>query len=348
VGKEVKKNILTLLGSVLILAFTGCGTAIDNLNAFKPHPMEKTELMPSQKALKGEKFKVVIMSVEDAHFKLARNANLGVALRRMLETEIGIDQSIEILDRQASDKFEDEIKLGEMNGDVEGENILLDSANYAVVGELKNASFTSRFIQRSSWVDKEGRRHYIPAHYIYTAEVDGQIKIYELPSMKIQKIIPFSDNQTRSEDSKFLGKNVRVDHGLINKAGEDAIHAARIELKNFLAPRGYLIGGRSYEGDRIIKISLGYGNGVKEGDDIEIKTKKKVINQLTEEESIEEYVVGYGTVSDKIQRKTAWVHLDSEVEGEMVRLGDEVKVIYTKDFMDYVNDAGKMVNNVTK
>jgi|GEM_PF-1084927 len=340
-------NISTVVGTVMLMIFTGCGTAIENLSAFKPDNMQRAELMPSQKALAGEKFKVVIMSVEDKDFKVAKDANLGQALRRMLESEIGIDQSIEILDRAATQKFEEEIKLGEMNG-VEGESILLDSANYAVVGELKNASFTSRFIERSSWVDKKGYRHVIPAHYIYTADVDGQIKIYELPSMKIKKIIAFSDNKQRSEDSKFLGNRIVVDHGLLNKAGEDAIHTARIELKNFLAPKGYVIGGRSLDGARIIQISLGYENGVKEGDSVQIKTKKITINQLTEATSVEEYVVGEATVSDKIQKKTAWAHLDKELPGEMVHLGDEVKIIYTKDFMDYVNDAGSVMNKLAK
>jgi len=343
-----KGSISTIIGVLSIMLLSGCGTAIDNLSAFKQHHMEKAELMPSQKLLAGEKLKVIIMSVEDAGFATAKSANLGNALTRMLESEIGRDQAINILDRSATKKFADEIKLDEMNGVSTGENILLDSANYAVVGELKNASFTSRFVARSSWIDDKGRRHVIPSHYIYTAEVDGQIKIYELPSMKIVKIIPFSDNKNRNEDSRFLGSRTYVDHGLVNKAGEDAIHAARIELKNFLAPRGYLIGGRSLDGDRIIKISLGSKNGILEGDSIEIFTKKKVVNQLTDEITIEKYKVGFATVSDKIQEKSAWAHLDEEVEGESVRLGDEVKVIYSKGFMDYVNDAGKYANSLSK
>jgi len=343
-----KRHLFTLMTSALILLFTGCGTAIENLNVYQPEPIQKAELMPSQQALAGEKFKVVVMSVEDSGFKIAKSANLGRALTKMLENEIGRDQSIDILDRSVAEKFENEIKLDEMNGATSGENALLDSANYIVLGELKNASFTSRFVQRKTWIDSKGYTHVIPAHYNYTAEVDGQIKIYELPSMKIKKIIAFSDNKTRSEDSKFLGDRVRVDNGLINKAGEDAIHSARIELKNFLAPKGYLIGARSYDGNRIIKISLGLNNGIQEGDIVEIRTKKVVTNQLTEQTEEEIYKVADATVSDKIQRNTAWAHLNEEVPGEEIHLGDEVKVVYTKSVMDYVNDAGKLVNRMSK
>jgi len=342
------QRLYILFATTLVILFSGCGTAIDNLSVYKPDQIERAELMPSQKALSGEKFKVVIMSVDDGAFHVAKNANLGQALTRMLENEIGRDQAIEILDRSATKKFEEEIKLDEMNGVAVGENILLDSANYAVVGELKNASFTSRFVQRSKWVDSKGRVLIIPSHYVYTAEVDGQIKIYELPSMKIKKIIAFSDNKSRNEDSRFLGTRVYVDNGLIIKAGEDAIHTARIELKNFLAPKGYLIDSRSSGGDRIIKISLGSDNGIKEGDKVEITTQKAVVNQLTEETSIESYKVAEATVSDKIQKKTAWAHLDSEVSGERIRLGDEAKVVYKKGFMDYVNDAGKFANSIAK
>lgn len=341
-------KIVLIVSIVFTLLFTGCGTVIDNLSVYKPHPIEKAELMPAQHALSGEKFKVVITSVEDKGFKIAQEANLGQALTRMLESEIGRDQSIEILDREATKRFEDEIKLNEMNGVFDDDNTVLQSANYLVVGELQNASFTSRFVQRSTWVSKDGKRYSIPAHYVYTAEVDGQIKIYELPSMKIKKVIAFSDNKKRSEDSKFLGTKVRTDYGLINKAGEDAIYSARIALKNFLAPKGYLIDSRTYDDEYIIKISMGRNNGLKEGDVVVISTKKTIHNELMGTSEVETYKVGEAIISDKIQEKTAWAHLDMEVEGESIHLGDEVKVIYSKDFMDYVNDTGKMLNSFGK
>jgi hypothetical protein len=335
-----------LLNGLAVLFFTGCGTAIDNLGVFQQDPIERAELMPSQKALKGEKLKVVVMSVEDKNFRLARSANLGEALTKMIETEIGRDRAVDILDRSISNRFEEELKLNELNelnGVDTEENMLLASADYAVVGELKNANFNSRFVKRSVWVDKKGNKYVTPSHYIYSAVVNGQIKIFELPSMKLKKIISFSDTESRSEDSRYLGSRIPVDHGLLNAAGANAIRSARIELKNFLAPKGYLIGARSYDGDRIVKISLGSNNGLQEGDRIEIRTHKTVINQLSEEESVESYRVAFATVSDKIQERTSWAILDEVLEGEKIRLGDEVKVIYSKGFFDYVQDARSLI-----
>jgi len=327
----------------ILFFFSGCGTAIDNLGVFQPEPIQRAELMPSQKALKGEKLKVVVMAVEDANFDLAKRANLGKALTRMIETEIGRDKAVDILDRSVSERFEEELKLTELNGEDNEDNMLLASADYAVVGELKNASFNSRFIARSSWTDKKGKTYVTPAHYIYEAAVDGQIKFFELPSMKLKKIISFSDTESRSEDSRFLGNRVRVDQGMLNRAGSNAIRSARIELKNFLAPKGYLIDARTYDGDHIIKISLGLNNGLKEGDLIEITTKKRVTNQLTEESNVESYLVAYATVSNKIQERTAWAQLDEVLDGEEIRLGDEVKVVYSKSFFDYVHDAKSLI-----
>jgi len=338
--------------SLLLASFTfflsGCGTAIDNLNAYQQDIIEKAEHMPSQKALAGEKFKVIVMNVEDKGFKVAKSANLGPALTRMLESEIGRDQAIDILDRSVSDKFAQEIQLNEMSGADISENSLLELADFAVVGELKNASFTSRFVQVQYWTDKKGYTHVIPAHYIYTAEVSGQIKIYELPSMKIKKIISFSDNQRRSEDSKFLGRRAYVDNGLVNKAGENAIHSSRLEIKNFLAPKGYVIGARSFDGKKILKISLGSENGAKEGDSIDITTKKNVTDQLTEKTEVELYVIAHGTISNQIQKKSAWILVDDVSDGERVRLGDEAKIVYKKGFSDYMNDAGKLANSFSK
>jgi len=346
--KLIKQKILFLIAPISMLFLTGCGTAIDNLNVFQQDLIEKAELMPSQKALNGDKLKVVVMSVEDSSFKLAKSANLGAALTRMIETEIGRDQAIDILDRSVAKKFENEMKLNELNGLDSEDNALVSSADYIVVGELKNASFSSRFVARSSWVDKEGKRHVTPSYYVYSANVGGQIKIFELPSNKIKKIISFSDYARRSEDSRFLGERVKVDHGLLNEAGEGAIHLARIELKNFLAPKGYLIGARSYDGDRIVKISLGLNNGLKEGDAIEIITKKKIINQITEEVEIESHKIAFATVSDKIQERSAWAHLDEIAEGETVHLGDEVRVIYSKGFSDYMSDTGNFLNKLSR
>ncbi len=346
----MKKGILQVGITALaaLVSLSGCGAAIENLNAYKPYEIPRADIMPSKEAIKGGKIKVVIMSVDDSGFAAARSSNLGEGINRMIETKIAKDRAIEILDRSATQKFEDEIRLNEMNGAVSSDNALLDSANYAIAAELKNASFTSRFVQTQRWTDDKGKVHVIPAHYIYTAEVDGQIKIYELPSMRIDKIIPFSDNKRRSEDSKFLGKRAYVDNGLMSNAAEDAIHAARIELKNFFAPKGYLIEARRDGSDTIIKISLGSQDGIKEGDELEVLTRKRTTNLLTEEESVELHRVAVAKVSNQIQAKSAWAAIESEIDGEQIRLGDEVKVLYSKGFMDYMNDMGRLGNSLAK
>ncbi len=340
-------NIVSVT-AVSLLLFSGCGTGIANLNAYRPYEIPRADVMPSKQALKGEKVKVVITSIDDSGFNEARSANLGKALMRMIETKIAKDKAIEVLDRSATQKFEDEMRLSEMNGVVSEDNIILDSADYAISGELKNASFTSRFVQARQWTDDKGKVYVTPAHYVYTAEVDGQIKIYALPSMRIEKIIPFSDNKSRNEDSKFLGKRAYVDHGLLNKAAEDAIHGARIELKNFFAPKGYIIEARELDGDKIVKISLGSQDGIKEGDELEIFTKKRVQNLLTEDESIESHRIARAKISDKIQKRSAWAEIEDELDGDEIHLGDEVKVLYTKGFMDYMNDMGRLTNSLAK
>jgi len=325
-----KRKLTTLFVLSGVLFFSGCGTAIENLNAFKQDHIQKSEVMPSAKEITSGKHKVIIMDVEG----YGVSSQLGQTLTREIESEIVSDQSVELLDRAASNRFKREIKLSEMNGVSTNDNVLLQSADYAIVGELRKASFTSQYVKRTVGVDGNGKKFEVPSHFIYKAEVSGQIKIYELPSMKIKKTVPFSATKTRAEDSNYGNRGLKSDPALVSKAAVAGIHKAKYEIKNFLTPKGYLIGARSLDSDRIIRLSLGSNNGIKEGDKIEIFTKTIVVNQLTDKEMVEERKIGFATVSDQIDSTTSYARLDSVNEGDTIHIGDRVSVLYEKSFME--------------
>ncbi len=254
--------------------------------------------------------------------------------------------TVEILDRTIADKFEDEIRLSEMSNADATNDIDLTAAKYAISGSLSNAHFASTFIQARRWIDKEGKTHYIPAHYIYKASVSGILKIYAIPSMKILKTIEFSDNVTRSEDSRFYGHQHYPSDvsGMLLTAGASAIHATRHTFKNYLAPKGYIMEQRIHDDERIVQVSIGKADGLVTGNEVDVYTTVSSINPFTDEQEIQSYKIATGIVSDQLSEHRAWIILEDYTQEP--KLGDYIKAVYSKQFSDYLNDAGRVLNNL--
>jgi hypothetical protein len=304
--------------------------------------------MPSKEEIKSGKTKVVLTRIDDRDFQLAQQANLGQSLLVELERELSQSGTVEVLDREISRKFENEIRLSELDEDSQMSELELSVAKYAISGSLSNAQFTSRFTQTMRWYDKEGKVHVIPAHYNYTASVSGILKIYAIPSMKILKTIEFSDNTSRREDSRFLGNNHRpLDAaGMINKAGRSAIHSTRHDFKNFLAPKGYIMEQRDDGSTTIVHVSIGSADGLETGEDVEIFTVRSTINPFTDEEEVQSVKIADGIISNKLTEHRAWIIIKDKTQE--IKMGDYVKASYSKEFGDYLNDFSKVYNGFTQ
>lgn len=333
---------------ISLLFFSGCGATIDSIEAFTPIPLEKSAFMPSKEEIKSGKTKVVLTRIDDRDFQLARQANLGQSLLVELERELSQSGTVEVLDREISRKFENEIRLSELDEDSQMSELELSVAKYAISGSLSNAQFTSRFTQTLRWYDKEGRVHVIPAHYSYTASVSGILKVYAIPSMKILKTIEFSDNTSRREDSRFLGNNHRpLDvQGMINKAGRSAIHSTRHAFKNFLAPKGYIMEQRDDGSTSIVHVSIGSAYGLETGEDVEIFTVRSTTNPFTDEQEVQSVKIADGIISNKLTEDRAWIIIENKTQE--IKIGDYIKATYSKEFADYFNDITKVYNDFTQ
>ena len=333
---------------LFIILLSGCSATIDSIEEYTPVPLERSDFMPTKEEIKSGKTKVVLTRIDDKHFKLAQRANLGQSLYIELERELSASGTVEILDRQIAEKFEDEIRLSELSEVSQTDEIELSVAKYAISGSLSNAQFTSRFVQTQRWVDKEGRTLIIPAHYNYQAYVSGILKIYSIPSMKVLKTIEFSDYTRRSEDSSYYGDSYYPADvsGMLNRAGRSAIHSTRHEFKNFLAPKGYVMEQRTDGSTSIVRVSIGSLDGLKTGEKVQIFTSESTINPLTEEEEIQDIKIADGIVSNKLDEHRAWIIIDESTRA--IKLGDYIKARYSKEFFDYFNDIAKAYNNIAQ
>ncbi|MNJ73538.1 hypothetical protein D3C77_703420 [compost metagenome] len=66
---------------------------------------------------------------------------------------------------------------------------------------------------------------------------------------------------------------------------------------------------------------------------LELLSVTRSVTPLTNEASVDSFVVGSAFVSDKIGADNAWVVIDEEVI-DKIRLGQPVRVQYKKSFMD--------------
>lgn len=320
-----------------ILLLSGCGANIGSIEAYVPIPLEKSDFMPSKEEIKGAKTKVVLTPIDDKNFRLAQKANLGQSLFVELEHELSSSGTVEVLDREISKKFENEIRLSELDQDSQMSEVELSAAKYAISGSLSNAQFISRFTQALRYQDKEGKVYVIPAYYKYTASVDGILKIYSIPSMKVVKTIKFSESTSRREDSKFYGHNHRPQDtaGMINKAGKYAIHSTRHEFKNFLAPKGYVMEQRNDGDEIIVQVTIGSADGLKTGEEVSLYSVKSTINPLTDEEEIHDVKIASGTISNKITAHRAWIIIEDKIQD--IKIGDYIKAYYSNGFGDFLN-----------
>lgn len=345
------KKALAALSLTTIL-FTGCGTAISNINAYNKKPLKPTKFMPSKDMISGKSLpKVIIMDLDDSPSKTAAQADLGKSLAGNINSQLSKGKSVDILKRVKKADITEELKLAELSDAMGGEE--LGSANYIIGGKITNASFTREFQAKKGYRNKRGRYVVIPAKLHYTTSVKGYVKIYQLPSLHVVGTFDFEDNKARSEEAptSFLGfgrtdtsHKATRDDGMVREAGADAANTLRLPLKNFFAKRGYVFEKRSDGDDVIVKVTLGAKNGAKEGETVYFYTQEESLNPLTGESYIETIKIGEGTISDQVRPETSWIIVEEVYEGKELRAGDYMKIEYEKEMGDYLNEAGKAIN----
>lgn len=340
-----------LLSSLISLSFLGCGSSIKNIHAYKKDPLPTAEFIPSVDIIKGKSLpKVIILDLDESASKVAQKADLGRSLAGEIDKQLTKGKSVEILKRVTQTTINEEIKLAELSRAIGGDE--LRSANYIIGGSILNASFTSKF-QEKLVVRRKGKAFIIPANYHYITKVKGFVKIYEVPSLKVLATLDFEDNKISDEQTStsYLGlgktqmRGKKEDNSMVREAGADAINTLRIPLKNFFAKKGYIFEKRSQRGDSIVKVTLGAKHGAKKGEKVKFYAVQESLNPLTKEKTRETIEIGEGVISDKIRPESSWVIVSEIYEGKQLKAGDFIQLQYKKEISDFVNSAGKTLNN---
>ena len=337
--------LLLLLASCTII--TSCAPTISNFEKYEKQFLNKTEFMPSKENLENKLPKIAVFALEENSNQVATQSQLGNSIANNIENILSQNRLAELVDRNANVKLQKEISLAEMNktGSYKGPKV----ADYAISGTISNAGFASKYSSGSTFINpRNGQIVAIPPKYTYNAAVAGNIKIYELPSLTVIESIEFAGKKSRSENVQQRGglnlgglqiggeqmKGTDRDDSLVRQAGEDAVDELKVNLKNALAKKGYILEKRVYGKKAIFKISLGSLDGVGQGDKFEITTQSESENPITGLSEIERKVIGSGVIADKIDPKSSWVLIDDKEKIDSIRLGDTVKMKYKKGTFD--------------
>lgn len=334
---------LGLLGTAVLLSFSGCSTTIGNLEEYKPIPLEPSKFIPE--SFDNEKPKVVVFELSNGNNQSAINADIGMTTATELEKYLNESGSVETVDRNAAEKLKGELQLIEMGSDTPYSGPAI--ASYAISGSISNAGMSSKFIEAVQYIDKNGKMRYIPPACIYIANVSGLLKIYELPSMKIALSRPFSETKRQSENGRSARDCGRMDDAsLIRSAAVDAAEEMRHDLKNFFAKKAYISEKRLSKNGKtaIFKIEFGTNDGAKTDDTVEIYTLEENYNPLRKVTTQEEVKIAEAKISKHITQNVCWILIDDPKIAEKVKLGDYVKLHYEKSFLDTLKNSSNMFN----
>ena len=333
--EQVMKKLLLTVGISSAVLLSGCATTIQHPSTYAKSPLQAADIMPSKEEIKGVKLKVVIFNPDDTGIKLAEEAKLGHSIATTLE-QYATKAGVEIVDRNLAKKLQKEIQLAEMQGKPEYQGP--DIADYAITGTVSSVNVGAKFTEASSWVDKKGYTHVTPASCRYSANVAANLRIYKLPALNFSKAITIDDSvstssETRNSSCSFSRESAE---SLARQAAVSAVKDARTDFQNHFAAKAYVLEHRKNDDDFIFKLSRGEDMGFVSESEVHFYHLEASENPITGDISTEEYRIATGTISNQVGTNFAWVVIDDEDEALKVKLGDYVKVEFSKSWHESI------------
>jgi hypothetical protein len=318
---------LALVLGVALLA-GGCGTKLDIPNplAFPIVQMEKAAVMPVLKTAIG-RTRVVVMEPNDP--TSAPRAGLPGAAVSAIE-QILAKGGMEIVDRNVSGKLKDEIELAavkESDKAYEGPDV----ADFAISAVLGNASWSSNYIEPSTYTDKKtGKPVTIPGMHVHGAKANLTIRIYELPTLRLIDTVAAEGSVTKLAQASRASPTRGAE--LMRAAAQEGVVDSRDAILNQFAAKGYVSERRVNAEAKVsyFRTLLSKRSGAKPGQEVEVVTVQKSVDPLTGKTTIGEYKVAKGVMSQAIAEDHSWIIVTDPKEAAQVHLGDIVRAKFEK------------------
>ena len=310
----MKKFILPI---TILALFSGCANKI-NLSDYRPTAVPTNELAPKN-LLQHTQKKAVIIKFKPFSYKGIRLSNIATAT---LQTSLQQSNLIKISKVISQRELKDYIKLTEIEAEG-GDN----SENYAIQGNIENISYTSTY-HPTQYIKIKHKTITIPSYWDYESCADIHINILKLPSLQ-NKYTNLSHACVSHRGGSFQSK--QFNGFIIPKAVKKSVNDAVDQMKNFFAPKGYILRVKKDGDDYIIKISLGKNQGIKPGVSFNIYD----LSKDPDTKEIIPHKIGTAKVGDNtIWKDFCWATVDLN-DNESLKIGDLVKPTFEKSFFSF-------------
>ena len=317
--------------TVGILSFSGCGAEL-NIPEYSKAPLAKTSHMPSKSEMQGIKAKVIMMPIDNNEIDVAQRAKLGNSMISKINSELAEGHSVQIVKRVKKSSYSQllakEVAASELSKEL-GTDV--GQADFIITGQISNATYEHSFTEGYNYEckDSDGNKRtcYAPPRMSYESCVEGNIKVFKLPSLSEAFSKAFDECARTSTEVRSSRDVVRENNSLVREAGLEAADTATYPLKNFFAAKGYIYELRRKGDDIILKTTLGATRGAKKGKSVKIYSMMKNTNSLTGTTTTEAIKIGEGTISNQITANSSWIIVDEMFNNYTPKAGDYIKII---------------------
>lgn len=215
----------------------------------------------------------------------------------------------------------------------------------SVGGEVKASTFMLEFELADAAVETKTSKDWkllkdSPQTYTckYLGEVEVIARVYKMPGAKVVAKLEMKDTENSdfsTEDSKEcktkVGQHIEK---LLPVMAEDVVNKNITDIANQLAATGYVLAKRSGKDGTVFQISLGENHGLEKGDEIKVFSRKQIEAKHAKDEKVK--AIASGTVSNLIDKDTAWVTISKSNGAEEVHYADYVRVVRERGVMSYL------------
>jgi hypothetical protein len=318
-----KHSILkTVIGSCAVAVLAGCMSSGPKVTETREVNLPREENFPTPEEVASPGYKIAILPVEYNSSSVPASIASGAYdhIRNTLKTA-GND----VIERDLASRMASELRAAAANGT--HSSVGIEVADVVAIPEVTSLSWSTDYDEARR--DDDGDYH--PAECEYKGHTTLTVSLYTLPDM-----VPMGTHQVKGEskmtreerDSDCPLEPERV-AGLWKASTKDAATEQFFPVLNQLAPNYYVMGRRDAEnGDSIYKVNLGVTNGAYTGMRIDFYRRKVTSNPLTGKESVEDVMLGSGSVTEDIGGDYAYVVVDEEEVIQRIRLGTIARIYH--------------------
>lgn len=239
----------------ILLLLTACSVKIKNFEKYQKAPLLELETMPTKEEINAKLPKVIIVS-EQSDASEVQAVNAQNLIKNNILKELQSKRYAEIVERFDNNSIQKEIKIAELEGKASN---AISSVDYIINVGVPNVTFSFDAKEDVIYIAASMAANNIPASrpviYEYNSIVDGVAKIYEVPSLKIAKVISVKGSHTNREkgttgSSAQIG-DISIEHNtaiaskakddnITYKAVQNATRHAINEMKQLFKKKGFV------------------------------------------------------------------------------------------------------------